>query len=155
MDIRRLRGDEPLPMDLLLEADPSEALVLEYATNGFCYVAERHGERIGTYVLLPLSETVIEIKNIALAAPARGKGYGKQLLKHAMAEAHSMRYEAIEIGTGNSSLDQLAFYQKCGFRMVSIDRDFFVRHYPEPIFENGIQCRDMIRLEYKVETSFI
>ncbi|PSL40462.1 acetyltransferase (GNAT) family protein [Planomicrobium soli] len=150
MDIRRLPNTEPLPMDLLLEADPLEELVRAYAAFGYCYIAEDKGERLGTYVLVPLNKTTIEIKNIALATSARGKGYGKELLKHALAEAQRLCYETVEIGTGNSSINQLAFYQKLGFRMVSIDRDFFVRHYPEPIFENGIQCRDMIRLEYKI-----
>jgi ribosomal protein S18 acetylase RimI-like enzyme len=149
MEVRRLLKDEPLPMDLLLEADPSEALVLEYVAAGFCYVAEQQNKKIGAYVLLPLTETAIEIKNIAVAASERGKGYGKQLLKHALSEAQRMQYEAVEIGTGNSSLDQLALYQKSGFRIDSIDRDFFVRHYSGPIFENGIQCRDMIRLKYE------
>ena len=55
-------------------------------------------------------------------------------------------YKKIEIGTGNSSLGQLALYQKCGFRITGIDIDFFIRCYQEEIFENGIQCRDMIRL---------
>ena len=36
--------------------------------------------------------------------------------------------------------------QKCGFRITGIDIDFFIRCYQEEIFENGIQCRDMIRL---------
>lgn len=66
MDIRLLQKNEPLPMDLLLEADPSEELILEYATTGFCYAAEHQGERIGAYILLPLTRTAIEIKNIAL-----------------------------------------------------------------------------------------
>ena len=30
--------------------------------------------------------------------------------------------------------------------MIGIDFDFFTRHYSEAIFENGIKCRDMIRL---------
>lgn len=155
MDIRRLQKNEALPMDLLLEADPSEELIQEYAANGFCYVAQQQGESIGTYILLPLNKTAIEIKNIAVAASQRGKGYGKKLVEHAISEAARMQYTTVEIGTGNSSLDQLALYQKCGFRILGVDRDFFIRNYPEPIFENGIQCRDMIRLEYKTETSFI
>ncbi|MGI2328760.1 GNAT family N-acetyltransferase [Planococcus sp. YIM B11945] len=149
MEIRRLLENEALPMDLLLEADPSEKLVRAYSTKGFCYIAERHGKRIGVYVLLPLNKTTIEIKNIAISASARGQGYGKQLLKHALSEAWRLQYGRVEIGTGNSSFDQLALYQKCGFRIDSIDHDFFVRNYPEPIMENGIQCRDMIRLAYK------
>ena len=55
-------------------------------------------------------------------------------------------YKTIEVGTGNSSIGQLALYQKCGFRITSIDRDFFIRNYEDDIFENGIWCRDMIRL---------
>lgn len=147
MVIRRLQKNEMLPLDLLLEADPSEALIQEYAANGFCYVAEQQGKIIGTYILLPLNKATIEIKNIAVAASQRGKGYGKQLIEHAVSEAAHMEYQTVEIGTGNSSLDQLALYQKCDFRMLSIDRGFFIRNYPEPIIENGIQCRDMIRLD--------
>lgn len=55
-------------------------------------------------------------------------------------------FHTIEIGTGNSSIQRLALYQKCGFRMASIDHDFFLKHYDEPIYENGIQCMDMVRL---------
>jgi ribosomal protein S18 acetylase RimI-like enzyme len=148
MEIRRLHENEPLPMDLLLEADPSEELVLEYSAIGYCYIAEQQGKRMGVYVLLPLDGDAIEIKNIAVAASERGKGYGKLLLKHALSEAGRLQYSQVEIGTGNSSFGQLALYQKCGFRIDSVDRDFFVRHYPEPIFENGIQCRDLLRLVY-------
>lgn len=34
--------------------------------------------------------------------------------------------------------------------MKTIDRDFFTRHYEEPIFENGLECRDMVRLDYRL-----
>ncbi len=57
-----------------------------------------------------------------------------------------MGYKTLEVCTGNSSIGQLALYQKCGFRMSGIERDFFIKHYHEPIFENGIQCRDRVRL---------
>ena len=86
--------------------------------------------------------------NIAVSKNVQGKGIGKHLMKHAMNTARVLGYKVIEVGTGNSSLDQLAFYQKCGFRIISVDYDYFVRNYPEKIYENGIQCRDMIRLKY-------
>ena len=76
----------------------------------------------------------------------QGKGFGKQLVIDAIEVAKSRGYRTIEIGTGNSSIGQLALYQKCGFRITGVDIDFFIRHYPEEIFENSIQCRDMIRL---------
>lgn len=148
MDIRLLGKDEELPLDLLLEADPSEELVKHYCRHGFVYETRIDGLLIGVYVLWPLSDPVVEIKNIAITDKARGQGYGRKLIRHALSESQRMGFGKVEIGTGNSSLGQLALYQKCGFRLDSIDRDFFTRNYPEPIIENGIQCRDMIRLVY-------
>lgn len=104
---------------------------------------------MGVFVLIALNSETVEIKNIALAERERGKGLGKRLVFSALEEAKKLGFSVVEIGTGNSSLAQLALYQKCGFRMKSIDRDFFIRHYEEPIFENGLQCRDMVRLDYR------
>jgi ribosomal protein S18 acetylase RimI-like enzyme len=84
--------------------------------------------------------------NVAVVEEEHGKGIGKQLVHHAIAMARSMGYKTIELGTGNAGIGQLALYQKCGFRIVGVDFDFFTRHYPEPIYENGIHCRDMVRL---------
>ena len=148
MEIRLLNDGANLPMNLLLEADPSEELVREYCSNGFVYESAVDDELMGVYVLLPLTDGIVEIKNIAVAEDARGQGYGKRLIQHALSEAERLGFGNVEIGTGNSSVDQLMLYQKCGFRIDSIDRDFFTRNYPEPIFENGIHCRDMIRLVY-------
>jgi ribosomal protein S18 acetylase RimI-like enzyme len=89
---------------------------------------------------------VMELVNIAVAEKQQGRGIGKQLVLHAIETAKSLGSKSLEVGTGNSSVGQLAFYQKCGFRIVGVDRDFFTRHYSKPIYENGIQCRDMIRL---------
>lgn len=150
MKIRRWNGHEPLPMDLLLLADPSRELVEEYVQRGQCYLAEEDGEVIGVYVLLPTRPQTVEIVNVAVADAHQGRGIGKQLVKHAIQTAKAQGYKTVEIGTGNSSIGQLALYQKCGFRITGIDRDFFIRHYAEPIFENGIPCRDMIRLSQEI-----
>ncbi|MGM0898923.1 MAG: GNAT family N-acetyltransferase [Bacillota bacterium] len=147
MEIRQLKAGEKLPIELLLEADPSEQLVREYCLEGRCFIAELQKELIGVFVLLALDAETVEIKNIALAEAQRGKGLGKILVHAALEEARKLDFRSVEIGTGNSSLAQLALYQKCGFRMKSIDRGFFQRHYEEPIFENGMRCLDMIRLD--------
>lgn len=144
--IRELNKDEELPMELLLLADPSEKLVGEYVSRGKCYIMSLDGLIVGTYVLIPTRPETVEIVNVAVNENYHGKGYGKQLVLHAIETAKREGYKTIEIGTGNSGVVQLALYQKCGFRMTSIDRDFFVRHYDEPIFENGIQVIDMVRL---------
>ncbi|WP_430787318.1 GNAT family N-acetyltransferase [Virgibacillus flavescens] len=144
--IRELYKDEALPLELLLLADPSEKLVREYVSRGKCFIMEHGGIILGTYVLIPTRPETAEIVNVAVNEGYHGQGYGKQLVLHAIETAKREGFKTIEIGTGNSGVVQLALYQKCGFRMTSIDRDFFVRHYDEPIFENGIQVIDMVRL---------
>lgn len=133
-------------MELLLLADPSERLVEDYARRGICYLAQEGEALIGVYVLLPTRPDTVELVNVAVDEAMQGKGIGKRLVLHAVEQARDLGYATIEVGTGNTSIGQLALYQKCGFRMVSIDRDFFLRHYEEAIYENGMQVLDMVRL---------
>ncbi|MGE6630099.1 GNAT family N-acetyltransferase [Bacillus sp. NPDC077027] len=146
IQIQPLSRHQSVPMDLLLLADPSKEKVLAYVQSGSCYVAFHEQEMIGVYVLSSLSKHTVEIMNVAVKETWQGKGIGKQLIHHAISEAKTAGAHTIEIGTGNSSIHQLALYQKCGFRLTSIDHDFFLKHYDEPIYENGIQCMDMVRL---------
>ncbi|MFD1064997.1 GNAT family N-acetyltransferase [Oceanobacillus locisalsi] len=147
MMIHQLSREEALPMELLLLADPSERLIRDYTARGTSYVLEKDGKVIGVYVLLPTRPDTAELVNVAVDEAYHGQGWGKQLVLHAIQEAKQQGYRTLEIGTGNSGVNQLALYQKWAFRMVSIDRDFFLRHYEAPIFENGIQVTDMVRLE--------
>ncbi|NQX45547.1 GNAT family N-acetyltransferase [Paenibacillus tritici] len=146
MEIRALTAGEQPPRELLLLADPSPGLVDEYAARGLCFVAEADNRVIGVYVLLQTRPETMELVNIAVDEDYQGQGIGKLLVNHAIQKARSLGYKTLELGTGNSSVGQLLLYQKCGFRMTGIDRDFFIRHYPEALFENGIQVVDMIRL---------
>jgi ribosomal protein S18 acetylase RimI-like enzyme len=146
MQIQKLDPNEMPPYDLLLSADPSRKLVDDYLRRGLCFIGKLDDHIIGVYVLLPTRPDTIELVNVAVDENHQGKGYGKQLVKHAVHTAKELGYTTIEVGTGNSGVGQLALYQKCGFRMTGIDRDFFIRHYDEVIFENGIQVIDMVRL---------
>ena len=146
--IKQITDKKELPMSLLLLADPSKEQVMSYALKGECYIAVEAGEVVGVYVLLQKDEHTAEIMNLAVAEPRQGKGLGKKLILHALEVAKSLGVKKVEIGTGNSSIGQLALYEKCGFRMTSIIENYFIDNYPEPIFENGIQCRDMVRLTF-------
>jgi len=146
LSIRILGEAECPPMDLLLLADPSRKLVEEYLKRGECYISELGESIVGTYVLLPTRPATVELVNLAVAEQHQGKGIGKQLVLDAILRGRGAGYQTMEIGTGNSSVGQLALYQKCGFRITGIDRDFFLRHYDEAIYENGMQVMDMIRL---------
>ncbi|AOZ94506.1 GNAT family N-acetyltransferase [Paenibacillus crassostreae] len=146
MKIRLLEVIEDSPIELLLLADPSEKLVKEYLSRGQCFVATKNDEVIGVIVLIRTRPETIEIVNIAVREDHQNKGIGKRLVLFAIDKAKEQHIKTVEIGTGNSGLNQLALYQKCGFRITGVDRDFFIRHYKEKIYENGIQVIDMIRL---------
>ncbi|MET1013122.1 MAG: GNAT family N-acetyltransferase [Paenisporosarcina sp.] len=150
MNIRTLTKDENLPWDLLLLADPSRTIVQEYVKNAVIYVGEQDQKIIGICVVKETSKTVVEIMNIAVNESFQGRGFGKQLIHFAVEEAIKRGYARIDIGTGNSSLSQMGLYQRCGFRIVEVDFDYFTRHYDEEIYENGLLCRDMIRLSYEL-----
>ncbi|HZG78294.1 MAG TPA: GNAT family N-acetyltransferase [Paenibacillus sp.] len=145
--IRALGRDDAVPYDLLLSADPNRALVDAYLKRGTTFVAETaEGKIIGVYVLIETRPDTMELVNVAVADAYQGRGIGKRLVLHAIEAARSAGVKTLEVGTGSTGVTQLALYQKCGFRMVGIDRDFFVRHYDEPIYENGMQLFDMVRL---------
>ena len=146
MNIRILNKHETAPFELLLLADPSRELVEEYLAIGECRVAEIAGDIVGVYVLAKLDVETMEIMNVAVDERMHGQGIGKRLIEDAIQTARELGYQSLEVGTGNSSIGQLALYQKCGFRMEGVIKDFFIDNYEEEIFENGIQCRDMIRL---------
>ncbi|WP_309119314.1 GNAT family N-acetyltransferase [Paenibacillus sp.] len=146
MQIRKLNTNEEPPLELLLLADPSRRLVEEYLRRGNCFVGSLDDQIIGVYVLLPTRPDTVELVNVAVEEKHQGKGIGKLLVKHAVQVSMDLGFKTIEVGTGNSGVGQLALYQKCGFRITGVDKDFFVRHYDEEIYENGIQVVDMIRL---------
>lgn len=131
-------------MTLLLEADPNKAAVEAYLPTSKVIVASRQGEFIGVAVLTD-SHGQAELKNIAVCRDYRGQGVAKCLIEEIKKIARQGGHGCLYVGTGNSSLSQLALYQKCGFRLDHIKHDVFA-DYPQEIYENGIRCLDMVML---------
>ncbi|CAM2363001.1 GNAT family N-acetyltransferase [Listeria seeligeri] len=142
-----------VPLDLLLEADPSEKQIAKYLCKSTVFGLSSKEQTIGIVCLLPLNDNQLEIMNIAVLKSARNKGIGKKLLEKAFEFATLQNFTEIIVKTGNSSIDQLAFYQKNGFRMQQIIPDYFSEHYPEQeITENGIACLDQIILIKEIKS---
>lgn len=146
VSIRQLNAGEAIPYDLLLQADPSKLLIDGYLATATIYIALLDQQTAGTYVLYPLDKRTAEIKNISVDNKYQGKGLGQLMIRHAIETAQQSGFHALCIGTANSSVAQLYLYQKMGFDISAIRKDFFITHYPEPIYENGIRCRHMIML---------
>lgn len=89
-----------------------------------------------------------EIIYIAVVDGMRGHGYGTAIIAALQAEARERHVSDLLVGTANSSLANIGFYQKCGFRMDHVRHDFFDYIQP-PITEGGIPVRDMVVLRYQ------
>lgn len=145
--IRRLNMHDQIPYDLLLLADETIEAIDKYIKTSEIYVIELKDKVIAVYVLQVVDKDIMEIKNIAVDKDHQGQGIGKFLLIDATEKAMGRGFKAITIGTGDAARKQLALYQKAGFKIFKIKKNFFPDNYPEPIYENGILLKDMIMLK--------
>lgn len=139
------------PYDLLLLADPEREKVEAYLPFSDCYVATSGSHIAGVIVVQPLGAGRAEIRNLAVAEAFQRRGIARKLLRYVAGSwAAANGVERLKICTGTSAAGPLMLYQQEGFDLVALDRDYFVRQYAEPIWENGVQCRHQLILEKKL-----
>jgi ribosomal protein S18 acetylase RimI-like enzyme len=137
-------------MPLLLLADDSETQVRSYYQKGSLFVLRAiDGSVIGMTLVIPERDADVELKAVAVAPELHGRGVGRRMLALVLAELRSAGVRRVIVGTASCGIGQLAFYQKAGFRLWKIERDFFSveRGYREGIQENGIPLRDMVWMD--------
>ncbi|UTV29024.1 GNAT family N-acetyltransferase [Photobacterium atrarenae] len=134
-----------IPLQLLLEADPCEKQIATYLTGSLSFIARRSGEILGACVLKAHNEQQIELFNIAVNPQTQGQGIGAALLRFVIAEMKALGFKQIVLGTGTFGY-QLTFYQRLGFRVDGVIKNYFIDHYEDAIIECGIQHKDMLRL---------
>ena len=140
---------ESAPLHLLALADPVDERVRRYVQDGVVFVGRKKGEAVAVAVVRQ-NGGVVELMNLAVTESWQGRGLGGQLVAHVLEFARKAGAVRVEVGTGNSSAGPLRFYQRKGFRITGVDRDYFKDCDP-PIFEEGIRCLDMIRLSFEIE----
>ena len=112
------------------------------------YTAHQDGELVGAAVVRWDDDSEIEL--LAVDKMRRGQGIGRAIVAEVLEEARRRDVKRLLVGTGNFSLDNIAFYQKCGFRMSHIRRGCFDSIDP-PEFWQGIKLRDMIMFSCNLE----
>lgn len=136
----------PPPEALLVEADPNPQRIQAYLPKARWFQAFDLGTCVAAVVLGLTSPEVGEVYNLAVLPEYRRQGLGRRLLETACAGARRWGWRRLEVGTGNSSFAALALYQLCGFRITAVLPDYYRHHYSAPLFENGLECRDQLRL---------
>lgn len=151
--IKQVPSDETLSLlPILQDAEEGKERIraaLLDPTNA-AYAARLDDQLIGAAVIHWEEDKPGEILYIAIAAALRGQGFGKQLIQALQHELYRLGGRSLLVGTANSSLENIAFYQKCGFRMFEIRHNYFAYIQP-PVSEHGIQIRDMLVLRYDLE----
>ncbi|AZA92584.1 Uncharacterized N-acetyltransferase YvbK [Chryseobacterium nakagawai] len=144
----KIAKDSKIPYELLLLADETVEAINQYIFKCDIYLLHDGTENIAVMALYKNSDTELEIKNIAVIESYRSKGIGSILINKAKEIARESRYEILSVGTSDTGFEQIRFYERNGFVKKGIRKDFFIENYSLPIYENGLQMRDMIILEY-------
>ncbi len=147
MKIIRILENKKEYLPLLILADEQEDMIDRYLERGTMYVLDDYGVK-AECVVTDEGNGVLEIKNIAVDPSFQKMGYGKSLIEF-VEKQYAGKYSVLQVGTGDSPLT-LPFYEKCGFERSHIVENFFTDNYNHPIFENGVQLKDMIYLRKKL-----
>ena len=136
---------------LLLLAEPSRSALawsLEHLSDTVYRADADDGPLVGA-ATVRWRDDPAELVELAVDAACHGRGYGRAIVDWLVAEGRRRGRRALEVGTANASLGNIAFYQKCGFRMASVRRDYFWYHR-EPLYEHGIRVRDMLVFRHEL-----
>ena len=150
--IREARADEIEQLiPILRQAEESEGALRWSLANlsDAVYRADDDDRLIGAATMQWRADPC-ELVELAVAPERQGQGVGRATVAWLLAEARRRGKRQMLVGTANSSIGNIAFYQKCGFRMDHIRKDYFW-YYREPRYENGIRIRDMIVFRHDLE----
>ena len=139
----KLDSIEDAPFDLLLLADPSMKLILEYLQSGECFIYKDGSVILGCYVLKEINIDKVELVNIAVSENKQSHGIGKNYYYICLIMQNKKDTKRSLWGQAILVLIKLLL-SKAGFRMIGVEIGFFERNYNDKIYENGILCRDKI-----------
>ena len=93
----------------------------EYAPpGGRLLLAEWEGQLAGCVALHALEPRICEMKRLYLRSQFRGKGLGRLLADHVIAEARQIGYERMRLDTIEPVMkDAVAMYRRLGFKEIA------------------------------------
>lgn len=135
-------------LELADEPEPLRAVLDE----GTLFGTEAHDEPVAAILVVVEAPAVAELRAVAVAERAQGRGVGSRLVAAVLDALAARGVRTVRVGTASSGVRQLAFYQRCGFRLTHVERDFFrpERGYPAGLEEHGIPIRDMVWMEQTI-----
>lgn len=143
LEIKLVSENKKQFLDLLLLGDEQESMIDKYLARGELF-ALYDADLKSICVVTFEDDDTCELKNIATYEKWQHKGYGGKLIDYICAY-YKDKYSIMLVGTGDSPAI-IRFYEKNGFAVSHRIANFFTDNYDHPIFENGVELKDMIYL---------
>jgi GNAT superfamily N-acetyltransferase len=122
-----------------------------YIDDGDVLVAVLDERPVG---VLQITETgvidEVEINVLAVGDELQRQGIGRALVEACFTDARRRGCTRVLVSTGVADLGNLRFYQRCGFRMLRIERDAFTPEtgYPDPIMVDRVRLWDRVWFDF-------
>jgi ribosomal protein S18 acetylase RimI-like enzyme len=149
MELKIKQITDNYPYNLLLLADETVDGINKYLFDSEVYIAyyPTKTEPVGIFCLFQIDKKTVELKNIAVAEQYQNKGIGSLLLDKVIEIAKEKGYQEVVVGTADCGINQIRFYERNGFVKYGVKENFFLEIYDQPIYENGVQLKDMVILK--------
>jgi N-acetylglutamate synthase-like GNAT family acetyltransferase len=103
------------PKDRETLNDPVNSILLK---GGHIFMAYAAGEAVGCVALIPMRDGVYELSKMAVSPHLRGRGLGRRLLQHLIAQARSLGARSLFLGSNTRLKNAIHLYESVGFRHV-------------------------------------
>ncbi len=136
-------------MPLIRLAEDSESQLEAAIDDGTMYAVGETDEPIGVVLVLDHAGDERELRYVAVAESHQRKGVGRAMLADVASAERARGTGHLLVGTTSADTGNLDFYQRCGYRLLSIERDYFtpVRGYPADFVLNGLPAIDMVWMD--------
>ena len=150
VSVTTIPAGEREPWRALLElADEPEPLA-RYIDDGILYGTTDDEDRpLGAVLVVIENDTRAELRAVAVAERAQGQGIGSRLINAVHDELRAKGITTVKVGTSSLATRELVFYQRLGFRLSHVERDYFneARGYPPGLSDGGVPLRDMVWMD--------
>jgi GNAT superfamily N-acetyltransferase len=101
--------------DIETLGDPETAILRK---GGSIFMVYADSLPVGCAALIPLGQGVYELSKMAISPQLRGRGLGRRLLLHVIAQARLLGATSLFLGSNTRLADAVHLYESVGFRHV-------------------------------------